>query len=70
MEIIEVKKSSNIAVIGYDEKSSTLLIGYKHGKKYHYYNVSAELYEEFKNVISKGQFYWAKIHGKYEYKEI
>ena len=69
MEIIQVE-SSNIDSIGYDEKSSTLLIGYKNGRSYHYYDVSAEIYEEFKNAVSKGKFFWAKINKKYNYKEI
>ena len=55
--------SSQIAAIGHDPASNTLAIQFKSGKApvYHYANVDAELFEQFRTADSIGSFFYKHI---------
>jgi len=61
--------SSQIKSIGYDSESKVFEVIYKNGAKYHYSNVSPELWEEAKTAPSIGKFVHANIKS-HEYKKI
>ncbi len=58
-------KSSRIASVGYDEKSSTLEIRFYQTGVLQYRGVPARIYQNFLSVVSKGRFYDGVIKGKY-----
>lgn len=69
MELIPVY-SSNIKAIGYHELESTLFVEFKNGKRYAYYNVPEEVYNNLLNANSVGSYYHQNIKGKYNVLEI
>jgi hypothetical protein len=68
-------QSSQIHAIGHDPASNTLAIQFKSGKApvYHYANVGAELFEQFRGAESVGSFFYKNIKphaDKYPYTRI
>ncbi len=59
-------KSSATAAIGYDETEQVLQIKFAQGATYQYYDVQVEVWEDFVEADSKGQFFHAQIKGYYE----
>jgi len=62
--------SSNVTRLSYDETSSTLEVEFHNGSIYQYYEVSAKIWEDFKNASSKGQFIHQNLKGKYRYARV
>lgn len=62
--------SSTIASIGYDEASQTLEVEFNTGSVYQYYNIGSELYQNFIQAGSKGQFLNAYIRNAYPYSRV
>ncbi len=54
-------ESSMMNTIGYDEATKTLLIVFNSGKTYEYADVPADVFAEFLDAESKGQFFHAAI---------
>jgi hypothetical protein len=50
-------KSSQIAAVGYDDKTKTMAIKYASGGTYHYEGVEAKAFEEFKGAKSLGSHF-------------
>jgi len=69
MTIKLTPESSQIHSIGYDKERQTFEVVYKNGAKYHYYNVSEELWEKAQTAESVGKFCSAHIKP-HEYKLI
>jgi KTSC domain len=63
-------KSSNIASVGYDKKTSTLEIEFHHGGVYQYYHVPEQTYNSFMSANSKGQYFYIYIKENYQYKKV
>jgi hypothetical protein len=63
--------SSNVAAIGYDAGSSTLLVRFHDGARvYSYRGVPAAVYRAFLDSSSKGQFLARFIKGHYSYERV
>lgn len=60
--------SSNIAAIGYDERSHTLVVRFhSSGRLYGYRGVPVTVYQSFLAAASKGRFFAHFIRGRYPY---
>lgn len=67
MKMIKVN-SSNIESIGYE--GNDLIVQFKTGNIYKYFNVEKTLYESLLNSDSKGQFLNSFIKGNYKYSRL
>ncbi|MFZ2283545.1 MAG: KTSC domain-containing protein [Lutibacter sp.] len=62
--------SSNVARISYDSSSSTLEVEFLNGSIYQYYGVPENVWSDFKNTGSKGQFIHQNLKGQYRYARV
>lgn len=62
--------SSNIASIGYDQKTQTLEVEFLKSGVYQYFDVPQAVYEEFISAESKGKYLANKIKGNYRYARV
>lgn len=62
--------SSNISSIGYDPQSATLKVEFVSGDVYQYFDVSENLYQQFLNASSHGQFLNDRISYNYRYQKV
>lgn len=62
-------KSSNVTKASYTEEGN-LLIEFKNGEEYLYFDVPFEVYTELVNAQSAGKFMNEAIKGTYKYKRI
>jgi hypothetical protein len=62
--------SSNIASIGYDERSNTLEIEFLNGGVYQYFDVPKIEYDGIINANSHGQYLAQKIKGNYRFSKV
>ena len=69
-ESAPARKSSVIAAVDYDEESAELDVTFTTGKKYRYFEVPAEVYYEFADAPSKGEFFNTRIRDRYGFSEI
>ncbi len=70
MELIQVS-SSNIAAIGYDPRNMTLQVQFLSGGLYEYYQISENIFNDFKNAGSKGTFFDQNIKkGGYSFRKL
>jgi hypothetical protein len=57
--------SSNVAAIGYDEKSETLVVEFLNGAKYAYSDIELPTWEALRDASSIGSYLAQNIKGKY-----
>lgn len=62
--------SSNIASIGYDENTSTLVIEFLNNSIYQYFDVPQQIYQGLMQADSHGQFLAQNIKGVYRYSKV
>jgi hypothetical protein len=62
--------SSNIASIGYNASTLTLEVEFRDGSIYQYFDVPENVYQEFMQASSKGQFLHANIKNNYRYTRV
>ena len=62
-------ESTFIVAAGYDEPSETMEIEFASGAIYQYYEVPPQIYGEFEQSESKGQFFRAHLLDRYRYSE-
>lgn len=62
--------SSNIRSIGYDPASSILEVEFTSGDVYQYFDVPENLYQQFFNASSHGQFLNDNIRYNYRYQKV
>ena len=67
MDWIPTPQSSDISQFAYDENSQILMVGFKKGSVYNYYDVPEHVFEAMKNAPSKGKFLYREIKGRYRY---
>lgn len=67
MKWIEASESSAIARFGYDGASQELMVEFKHGAAYNYFDVPESVFEQMKTAPSKGRFFSDNINGQYHY---
>ncbi len=61
-------ESSNLESVGYE--NSTLEVEFKSGSIYQYFDVPSVAYNGLRSAVSKGEYFNAKIRGKYKEKKI
>lgn len=70
MELVKVN-SSNLEFIGYNKQRNLLLVQFKKGIAYEYYEVPEEVYDKFlelrTNAESVGKYFNHAIKGVYKY---
>lgn len=62
--------STNLASIGYDEKSETLEVEFQDGSVYQYFNVPKGIYDALIMAPSKGQFLAYQIKNRFPYSRV
>ena len=63
-------QSSNVSSIGYEVASGTLEVEFQNGTIYQYYGVPQNIYDQFMQAPSKGQFLNAYIKNAYAYSRV
>jgi hypothetical protein len=66
----EYVASSNIASVGYDEKTETLEVEFLNSSIYQYYNVPTNMYENLMREGSKGRFLNTYIKNMYPFSRV
>jgi len=67
MKYVETPDSSSIARFCYDERSRVLIVEFKHGRVYNYYDVPQGVFEQMIIARSKGRFFLENIREEYDY---
>lgn len=62
--------SSNIASIGYDERSQTLEVEFLNGGVYQYFDVPSQVYNGMMSASSHGQYLAQNIKGHYRFSKV
>lgn len=62
--------STNLASARYEDTSMTLEVSFLSGGVYHYYDVPAHIWQEFKAAESQGRYLAARIKGHYRYSKV
>lgn len=57
--------SSSISSVGYDSSSSVLEVEFANGSVYQYFGVPQNVFDDFMNASSKGQFFNFNIKDRY-----
>lgn len=71
METIQVSNSSMISTIYYDRESQELIVTFKNGGQYKYFDVPAELFEQLSSVTENlGKFFTANVKTKFRFEKI
>ena len=63
-------RSSNIRSVGYDPEHSVLEVEFHDHDLYHYFDVSADVYEGLMRAPSHGRYLNSHIKGRYRYQKI
>lgn len=61
-----IVKSSMIASLGFDSRTSTLEIQFNSGAVWQYYKVSEKIYLQMKSAASCGSFFLDNIKDEYD----
>lgn len=69
IEMIPVR-SSNVAAIGYDDETATLVIQFLDESVYYYYDVPEDTFHQFVLAPSKGKFVWREIRDVFDYERV
>ena len=67
MNWIATPESSNINGFQYDAQSMILLVEFKDGARYNYYDVPVDIFEGMKAAGSKGQYLAQNIKARFRY---
>jgi hypothetical protein len=67
MSWIATTDSSNIAGFDYVERTGVLIVEFKNGGRYSYYDVPPIVFEQMRSAPSKGQFLAQNVKGIYRY---
>lgn len=67
MNWIDTPDSSTIARFGYDQSRKVLMVEFKRGGRYNYFDVPESVFIEMKRADSKGQFLAQRIKNQYRY---
>jgi hypothetical protein len=65
--VIETPGSSMLARFSYDGKEQVLVVEFKHGGRYEYYDVPESIFKEMVAARSKGRFFQDNIRDDYEF---
>jgi hypothetical protein len=67
MSWIATPESSNIARFDYVAETQVLIVEFKNGARYNYYDVPARIFEGMKAASSKGQYLAKNVKNIYRY---
>jgi len=67
MDWIETPDSSNITRFGFDKPSGVLLIEFKKGGTYQYFDVPESVFDAMRVADSKGQFFAQNVKGVFRF---
>jgi KTSC domain-containing protein len=70
MKWVKTPDSSSIARFRYDRKSQVLIIDFKNGRTYNYYEVPESVFERMVAASSTGRFFLKYINGEYDYDRV
>lgn len=70
MDWYPTPNSSNLAGFGYISDSQVLVVEFKNGSRYNYYDVPSQVFEEMKSAESFGKFHAYNIKGVYRYARV
>ena len=70
IEVIETPQSSSLKRFSYERKEKTLMVEFKDGRGYEYYDVPESVFKEMVAAPSKGQFYIYEIRDDYEFSRV
>lgn len=70
LPLMQTVDSSNISSVAYIEGDKSLVVMFKTGKYYKYFNVERVIYEALLKAESVGKFFSAHIRTKYKYEEL
>jgi hypothetical protein len=70
MSWIATPNSSNIAGFDYIPAQKVLIVEFKNGGRYNYYDVPEVMFERMKQAESKGQFLAQNIKNAYRYARV
>jgi hypothetical protein len=63
-------ESSSIAGFEYDDVKKELVVQFKNGSKYKYFEVPAKLADDLENAESCGKFFIANIKNAFKYQKV
>ena len=63
-------QSQDLAIVGYDTKTSILEVAFRSGRVYRYAAVSEKIYQELLNAPSLGAYFDKNIKRKFKYIKI
>jgi len=69
-KIINEINSSNLVKTEFDTSDGKLVVEFKNGMKYEFYEVPHQLYVQFRMSESQGKFFNSKISKNFKYKKI
>ena len=67
MEWIDTPESSTMSGFGYDKQSQVLIVEFKNGGRYNYFDVPKDLFDQMVAAGSRGQFLTQNVKGIYRY---
>jgi len=70
MSWISTPQSSNIAGFDYIKERQILIVEFKDGARYNYFDVPEQIFEGMKNASSKGQYLAQNVKGVYRYARV
>ena len=70
MSWIATPESSNIVGFDYVQERQVLIVEFKNGGRYNYFDVPATIVEGMKAASSKGQFLAKNVKGIYRYARV
>lgn len=63
-------RSTEIAIVGYDENSKLLEVAFRNGSVYHYEGVTQKTYQEMIQAESVGSFFASHVKNSFPYKKL
>ena len=70
MSWIATPESSNISGFDYIKETQVLIVEFKNGGRYNYYDVPEAVFEGMKAASSKGQFLAQNVKNVYRYARV
>jgi hypothetical protein len=70
MKCVETPDSSSIARFCYEERKHVLVVEFKHGAAYNYYDVPQRVFEQMIAAPSKGRFFLKNVREEYDYTQV
>ena len=67
IEVIETPGSSMLTRFSYDGNEQSLIVEFKHGGRYEYYDVPEDVFKEMVAARSNGRFFQGTIRDDYEF---